>query len=162
MKKPLLLCALALALCLTNLQGADLPALNTIITAAEAGKILGAAVAAPTVDKGKDEQEVTYSTCRYESAKKDRALALDVREGGSTRKGALMILNANSPMLKPVSGLGEKAIFFDKGGAVGRGHSCTLHILKGDLLLSVSMTGVEAANALTEEKEIARKILARL
>jgi hypothetical protein len=57
----------------------------------------------------------------------------------------------------PVDGFGDKAIFYH-----GKTGLDMLHILKGDILITIGMHGVPAKTALEQEKSLAKKILAKL
>jgi hypothetical protein len=61
---------------------------------------------------------------------------------------------------EPVEGLGEKAAFLME--VTGERSRSRLHVLKGNTVVIVGITGVSDVNALEQEKAIAAKILAHL
>ena len=137
----------------------DIPA---VVTKAEAEKILGVPVKDPK-GKNKEGKDGFYdSDWTYYAVTGDKALVFDVVYPGrdapphlTEKMFSVMIPDRGKPV--SVEGLGDKANFcHDEAGLE------MIHVLKGDVLISIGTHGVPEKTALEQEKLLAAKILARL
>ncbi len=135
---------------------------STVITKAEAEKILGVPVK-DAKGRNKEGADGFYeSDWSYHAVKCDKALVLDLLVAGrdappDLTKTMFSVLPPNGGKSTKVGGLGEKAIFYhDKSGLD------ILNILKGDMLITIGIHGLPATAALEQEKAVATKILAHL
>ncbi len=135
---------------------------STVITKADAEKILGVPVKDPK-GRNKEGTDGFYdSEWSYHAVKGDKALVLDLLVAGrdappNLTKTMFSVLPPNGGKSTKVDGLGEKAIFYhDKSGLD------MLNILKGDMLITIGIHGLPANAALEQEKAVATKILAHL
>ena len=67
------------------------------------------------------------------------------------------VLPADGGKSTPITGLGDKAIFCPNETGMAM-----LHVLKGDILITIGIHGLPANTALDPEKSLATKILANL
>jgi hypothetical protein len=135
---------------------------STVITKADAEKILGVPVNDPK-GKNKEGTDGFYNSAwTYDAVKGDKALMLDLLIAGrdappNLTKTMFSVLPPGGGESTSVDGLGEKAIFYhDKTGL----HM--LNILKGDTLITIGIKGLSGTVALEQEKAAAAKILAHL
>jgi hypothetical protein len=135
---------------------------STVITKAEAEKILGVPVKDPK-GRNKEGTDGFYeSDWSYSSVKGDKGLVLDLLVAGrgappNLTKTMFSVLPPNGGKSTNVGELGEKAIFYhDKSGLD------ILNILKGDMFITIGIHGLPATAALEQEKAAATKILAHL
>jgi hypothetical protein len=135
---------------------------STVITKADAEKILGVPVKDPK-GKNKEGTDGFYeSDWSYSSVKGDKGLVLDLLVAGrgappNLTKTMFSVLPPNGGKSTNVGELGEKAIFYhDKSGLD------ILNILKGDMFITIGIHGLPATAALEQEKAAATKILAHL
>jgi len=135
---------------------------STVITKADAEKILGVPVKDPK-GRNKEGADGFYdSEWSYHAVKGDKALVLDLLVAGRDApphltKTMFSVLPPNGGKSTNVGGLGEKAIFYhDKSGLD------ILNILKGDMFITIGIHGLPATAALEQEKTVATKILAHL
>ena len=135
---------------------------STVITKADAEKILGVPVK-DAKGRNKEGADGFYdSEWSYHAVNGDRALVLDLLVAGrdappNLTKTMFSVLPPNGGKSTNVGGLGEKAIFYhDKSGLA------MLNILKGDMFITIGIHGLPASAALEQEKAVATKILAHL
>jgi hypothetical protein len=72
-------------------------------------------------------------------------------------KTMFSVLPADGGKSTPITGLGDKAIFCPKETGMAM-----LHVLKGDILVTIGIHGLPANAVLDSEKSMATKILANL
>jgi hypothetical protein len=135
---------------------------STVITKADAEKILGVPVK-DVKGRNKEGADGFYdSEWSYHAVYSDKALVLDLLVAGTDAPPNLTrtmfsVLPPNGGKSTNVDGFGEKAIFYhDKSGLD------MLNILKDDMLITIGIHGLPANTALEQEKAVATKILARL
>ena len=133
-----------------------------VITKTDAEKILGV----PVKDaKGRNQNgsDGYYdSEWSYHAIKGDKALIFDVLYAGRKAPPHLTqtmfsVLPADGGKSTPIAGLGDKAIFCPNETGMAM-----LHVLKGDILITIGIHGLPANAALDPEKSLATKILANL
>ena len=106
-----------------------------------------------------------YSKCNYYSLTPGKTLVLrffQAGEKGNVQK-ELEAMTKNTPALKEISGLGDKAMVTDgKASALPSG-AMMLYVVKGNALITVGITGFEDESlSLLKAKGVAEKILAQL
>jgi hypothetical protein len=130
-----------------------------VITKSDAEKILGV----PVKDaKGRNQNGADGyydSEWTYHTIKGDKALMFDVLYAGKPGLAATMfsILPADGGKSTPVNGVGDKAIFCPNETGMQM-----LHVLKGNILVTIGIHGLPANAGLDPEKSMATKILANL
>jgi hypothetical protein len=133
-----------------------------VITKADAEKILGV----PVKDaKGRNQNGADGyydSEWSYHAIKGDKALIFDVLYAGREAPPHLTqtmfsVLPADGGKSTRIDGLGDKAIFCPNETGMAM-----LHVLKGDILITIGVHGLPADAVLDPEKSMARKILANL
>jgi hypothetical protein len=130
-----------------------------VITKSDAEKILGV----PVKDaKGRNQNGTDGyydSEWTYHAIKGDKALMFDVLYAGKPGLAATMfsILPADGGKSTPVDGLGDKAMFCPNETGMQM-----LHVLKGNILVTIGIHGLPANAGLDPEKSMATKILANL
>ena len=130
-----------------------------VVTKSDAEKILGV----PVKDaKGRNQNGTDGyydSEWSYYAIKGDKALIFDVLYGGKPGLAATMfsVLPADGGKSTRIDGLGDKAIFcpHETGMAM-------LHVLKGNILVTIGIHGLPADVVRDPEKSMATKILANL
>jgi hypothetical protein len=133
-----------------------------VITKSDAEKILGV----PVKDaKGRNQNGTGgyyESEWSYRAIEGDKGVYLDVLYAGRDAPPHLTqtmfsMLPADGSKSTPIDGLGDKAVFCPN--ETGRP---MLHVLKGDILITIGIRGLSADAALDSEKSMATKILANL
>ena len=133
-----------------------------IITKSDAEKILGV----PVKDaKGRNQNgKGGYydSEWSYHAINGDKGLYVDVLYAGREAPPHLTqtmfsVLPADRSKSTRIDGLGDKAIFCPNETGMAM-----LHVLKGDILITIGSHGLSADAALDPEKSLATKILANL
>ena len=133
-----------------------------VITKSDAEKILGV----PVKDaKGRNQNGTDGyydSEWSYHAMKGDKWLYFDVLYAGKKAPPHLTqtmfsILPADRSKSTPIEGLGDKAIFCPNESGMAM-----LHVLKGDILVTIGIHGLSADAVLDSEKSMATKILANL
>jgi hypothetical protein len=162
MKYQLIVIGTALAVCSYSAFAGEKVDISTVITKAEAEKILGVPVNDPK-GKNKEGTDGFYNSAwSYDAAKGDKALMLDLLVAGrdappNLTKTMFSVFPPGGGESISVDGLGEKAIFYhDKTGLD------MLNVLKGDMLITIGIKGLPGTAALELEKAAATKILAHL
>src|SRR6266480_6017467 len=133
-----------------------------VVTKSDAEKILGV----PVKDaKGRNQNGADGyygSEWSYHAINGDKALIFDVLYAGREAPPHLTqtmfsVLPADGGKSTRVDGLGDKAIFCPNETGMAM-----LHVLKGDILITIGIHGLPANAALNPEKSLATKILANL
>jgi hypothetical protein len=133
-----------------------------VITKSDAEKILGV----PVKDaKGRNQNgKGGYydSEWSYHAINGDKLLMFDVLYAGRDAPPHLTqtmfsVLPADNSKSTPIGGLGDKAIFCPNETGMAM-----LHVLKGDILITIGIHGLPANAVLDSEKSMATKILANL
>ena len=130
-----------------------------VVTKSDAEKILGVTVKDA---KGRNQNGTDGyydSEWSYHAIKGDKALIFDVLYAGKPGLAATMfsILPADGRKSTPVNGLGDKAMFCPNETGMAM-----LHVLKGNILVTIGIHGLPADVVRDPEKSIATKILANL
>jgi hypothetical protein len=135
---------------------------STVITKAEAEKILGVPVKDPK-GRNKEGADGFYeSEWSYHAITGDKGLYFDVLYAGREAPPHLTqtmfsVLPADGSKSTRIDGLGDKAIFCPNETGMAM-----LHVLKRDILITIGSHGLPANAALEQEKAAATKILAHL
>jgi len=130
-----------------------------VVTKSDAERILGV----PVKDaKGRNQNGTDGyydSEWTYHAIKGDKALMFDVLYAGKPGLAATMfsILPADGGKSTPVDGLGDKAMFCPNETGMQM-----LHVLKGNILVTIGIHGLPDNAGLDPEKSMATKILANL
>jgi len=133
-----------------------------VITKSDAEKILGG----PVKDARGRNQNGTDgyydSEWSYHAINGEKGLMFDVLYAGRKAPPHLTqtmfsVLPADGGKSTPITGLGDKAIFCPNETGMAM-----LHVLKGDILITIGIHGLPANAALDPEKSMATKILGNL
>ena len=133
-----------------------------VITKSDSEKILGV----PVKDaKGRNQNGkggYYESEWSYRAIEGNKGVYFDVLYAGRDAPPHLTqtmfsMLPADGSKSTPIDGLGDKAVFCPN--ETGRP---MLHVLKGDILITIGIRGLSADAALEQEKAVAAKILAHL
>jgi len=133
-----------------------------VITKSDAEKILGG----PVKDARGRNQNGTDgyydSEWSYHAINGEKGLMFDVLYAGRKAPPHLTqtmfsVLPADGGKSTPITGLGDKAIFCPNETGMAM-----LHVLKGDILITIGIHGLPANSALDPEKSLATRILANL
>jgi hypothetical protein len=133
-----------------------------VITKSDAEKILGV----PVKDaKGRNQNGsggYYDSEWSYHAINGDKRLYFDVLYAGRDAPPHLTqtmfsVLPADNSKSTPIDGLGDKAIFCPNETGMAM-----LHVLKGDILITIGIHGLSANAAVEQEKAAAAKILGHL
>jgi len=133
-----------------------------VITKSDVERILGAPVKDPK-GRNKNGTDGYYeSEWSYRSVEGDKGLYFDVLYAGQGAPPHLTqtmfsMLPADKSKSTPVEGLGDKAVFCPNETGMAM-----LHVLKGDILITIGFHGPAPKTVLDSEKSIATKILANL
>jgi hypothetical protein len=161
MKRTLFNLVVLTVLCLRthSVSAADKIDVSTVITKADAEAILGVPVR-DAKGRNKEGDDGYYdSEWSYYAVKGDKALVFDVlyaKPGLAEKMFSVVSTEGDKPT--PVEGLGDKAVFY-KGKTT---LLYVLNILRGNVLVTIGMSGVPAETALEQEKSLAKKILQHL
>jgi hypothetical protein len=157
-----LLIVTALVVCAGCAIAGDKIDVPKIITKSDAEKILGV----PVKDaKGRNQNGTGgyyESEWSYRAIEGDKGVYFDVLYAGRDAPPHLTqtmfsMLPADGSKSTPLDGLGDKAVFCPN--ETGRP---MLHVLKGDILITIGIRGLSADAALDSGKSMATKILANL
>ncbi|MEP7015442.1 MAG: hypothetical protein ABI925_08390 [Verrucomicrobiota bacterium] len=137
---------------------------SQIVNQAMAESILDSKVkvTAPRNSQGGDGY---YSKCNYYSAPPGKTLLLRVYRAaeGYYAQYEFDVVTQNTPSLKTVPGLGDKAMVTGGKASALPASSMMLYVLKGNVLLTVGLSGFDDENAsLSKARTVAEKILAQL
>ena len=130
-----------------------------VITKSDAGKILGVPVKNA---KGRNQNGTDGyydSEWSYYATKGDKALIFDVLYAGKPglAPSLFSVLPADGSKSARIDGLGDKAIFCPNETGMAM-----LHVLKGNILVTIGIHGLHANAVLDPEKSMATKILTNL
>ena len=133
-----------------------------VITKSDVEKIVGAPVKDP---KGRNKNGTAgyyESEWSYRAIEGDKGVYFDVLYAGRDAPPHLTqtmfsMLPADKSKSTPVQGLGDKAIFCPNETGMAM-----LHVLKGDILITIGFHGQAPKTVLDSEKSLATKILASL
>ncbi len=149
----------ALVVCAGSAFAGDRIDVPKVITKSDAEKILGV----PVKDaKGRNQNGnggYYDSEWSYYAIKGDKALIFDILYAGKPGLAATMfsVLPADGGKSTRIEGLGDKAIFCPNETGMAM-----LHILKGNILVTIGIHSLPASAVLDPEKSMATKILANL
>jgi hypothetical protein len=144
---------------LASANGGDKIDVSKVATKSDAEKILGV----PVKDaKGRNQNGTDGyydSEWTYHAIQGDKALMFDVLYAGKPGLAATMfsILPADGGKSTRIDGLGDKAMFCPNETGMQM-----LHVLKGNILVTIGIHGLPANAGLDPEKSMATKILANL
>jgi hypothetical protein len=144
---------------LASANGGDKIDVSKVVTKSDAEKILGV----PVKDaKGRNQNGTDGyydSEWTYHAIQGDKALMFDVLYAGKPGLAATMfsILPADGGKSTRIDGLGDKAMFCPNETGMQM-----LHVLKGNILVTIGIHGLPANAGLDPEKSMATKILANL
>src|SRR5215475_5374025 len=133
-----------------------------VITKSDVEKIVGGPVRDPKGHNKNGTDGYYESEWSYRSVEGNKGIYFDILYPG---KGApphltqtmFSMLPADKSKSTPVEGLGDKAIFCPNETGMAM-----LHVLKGDILITIGFHGPAPKTVLDSEKSIATKILANL
>jgi hypothetical protein len=133
-----------------------------VITKSDAEKVLGVPVKGAKGRNQNGKGGYYDSEWSYHAIKGDKLLMFDVLYAGQEAPPHLTqtmfsVLPADGSKSTVIDGLGDKAIFCPTETGMAM-----LHVLKGDILITIGIHGLPATAALEQEKGIAAKILAHL
>jgi len=133
-----------------------------VITKSDVEKIVGAPVKDPKGQNKNGTGGYYESEWSYRSVEGDKGLYFDVLYAGQDAPPHLTqtmfsVLPADRSKSTPVEGLGDKAIFCPNETGMAM-----LHVLKGDILITIGFHGPAPKAVLDSEKSIAAKILEHL
>ena len=133
-----------------------------VITKSDVEKIVGAPVKDPKGHNKNGTAGYYESEWSYRSSEGDKGIYFDVLYPGQDAPPHLTqtmfsMLPADKSKSTPVDGLGDKAIFCPNETGMAM-----LHVLKGDILITIGFHGQAPKTVLDSEKSLATKILASL
>jgi hypothetical protein len=133
-----------------------------VVTKSDAEKILGVPVKGARGRNKNGTGGYYESEWSYHAIEGDKGVYFDVLYAGRDAPPHLTqtmfsVLPADNSKSTPIEGLGDKAIFCPNETGMAM-----LHVLKGDILITIGMHGLSANAALDPEKSLATKILANL
>jgi len=133
-----------------------------VITKSDVEKIVGAPVKDPKGHNKNGTAGYYESEWSYRSSEGDKGIYFDVLYPGQDAPPHLTqtmfsMLPADKSKSTPVNGLGDKAIFCPNETGMAM-----LHVLKGDILITIGFHGQVPKTVLDSEKSVATKILANL
>ena len=136
---------------------------STIVTKADAKSILGAEVkdSTPRNVQGGDGY---YSKCNYYSVTPGKTLLIRVYQAaaGYDAQKELETVTKDTPAVKLVSGLGDKAVVTSGTASGLPSRVLMLYVMKGNALITIGLSGLEDEAAVGKAKGVAQKILAQL
>src|ERR1019366_639182 len=160
---------IVLAVVLARMTSAMLAAENhidvaAIINKADAESVLGVKVKEPMPGnfQGGDGY---YSKCNYYSVTPGKTLLLRTYQAaaGYDAQKELEMVTKNTTSVKPVSGLGDKALATSGTASGLPARVMILYVVKGNALVTVGLSGLEDdAAALDKAKTVAQKLLVHL
>ena len=133
-----------------------------VITKSDVEKIVGAPVKDPKGHNKNGTAGYYESEWSYRSSEGDKGIYFDVLYPGQDAPPHLTqtmfsMLPADKSKSTPVNGLGDKAIFCPNETGMAM-----LHVLKGDILITIGFHGQAPKTVLDSEKSQATKIVASL
>lgn len=159
----------AVAVVLANGTSSILAAENyidvaAIINKAEAESVLGVKVKDPT-PRNIQGGDGYYSKCNYYSITPGKTLLLRTYQAaaGHDAQKELEMVTKNTISVKPVSGLGDKALVTSGPASGLPARVMILYVVKGNALVTIGLSGLEdEVAALDKAKTVAQKLLAKL
>src|SRR5437773_12572684 len=161
MKNNLIIAAL-LCVVVYSVAAGDKIDVSAVVTKADAEAILGVPVKDPK-GRNKEGSDGFYdSEWSYYAVKGDKALIFDVLYAGREAPPHLTqtmfsVLPADGSKSTRIDGLGDKAIFCPNETGMAM-----LHVLKGNILITIGIHGLPTDVVRDPEKSMATKILANL
>ena len=158
------LTALLGALLLTRIFAADNPIdVSTIVSKADAKTILGTEVKDST-PRNVRAGDGYYSKCNYYSVTPGKTLLIRVYQAaaGYDAQKELETVTKDTPEVKPVSGLGDKALVTSGKASGLPARVLMLYVMKGNALITIGLSGLDDEAAVEKAKAVAQKILAQL
>ena len=157
-----LLIVTALVVCAGCAIAGDKIDIPKVITKSDVEKIVGAPVKDPKGHNKNGTAGYYESEWSYRSSEGDKGIYFDVLYPGQDAPPHLTqtmfsMLPADKSKSTPVNGLGDKAIFCPNETGMAM-----LHVLKGDILITIGFHGHFTGAVLDTGKAMARKILANL
>ena len=157
-----LLIVTALVVCAGCAIAGDKIDIPKVITKSDVEKIVGAPVKDPKGHNKNGTAGYYESEWSYRSSEGDKGIYFDVLYPGQDAPPHLTqtmfsMLPADKSKSTPVEGLGDKAIFCPNETGMAM-----LHVLKGDILITIGFHGQAPKTVLDSEKSLATKILASL
>ena len=133
-----------------------------VVTKSDVEKILGEPVKDAKGHNQNGKGGYYESEWSYRAIQGDKGIYFDVLYAGREAPPHLTetmfsVLPADKTKSTPIEGLGDKAIFCPNETGMAM-----LHVLKGDILITIGIHGLSANTALDPEKSMATKILASL
>jgi len=133
-----------------------------VITKSDAEKILGMPVKDAKGRNRNGKGGYYESEWSYHAIEGDKGVYFDVLYAGRDAPRHLsqtmfLMLPADGSKSTPIDGLGDKAVFCPNETGMAM-----LHVLKGDILITIGIHGLPANAVLDSEKSMATKILANL
>src|SRR5215475_14813927 len=133
-----------------------------VITKSDVEKILGVPVKDAKGHNKNGTGGYYESEWSYRTVEGDKGIYFDVLYAGQDAPPHLTqtmfsMLPADKSKSTPIEGLGDKAIFCPSETGMAM-----LHVLKGDILITIGIHGLPVNAALDSEKSMATKILANL
>jgi hypothetical protein len=152
----------AVAVCTCSALAGEKIDVPKVITKSDAEKIVGAPVKDPKGHNKNGTGGYYESEWSYRSIEGDKGLYFDVLYAGQDAPPHLTrtmfsMLPADKSKSTPVEGLGDKAIFCPNETGMAM-----LHVLKGDILITIGFHGPAPKTVLDSEKSMAAKILKNL
>lgn len=136
---------------------------SSIVNKADAKAILGTEVrdSRPRNVQGGDGY---YSKCNYYSVTPGKTLLIRVYQAapGYDAQKELETVTKDTPAVKPVSGLGDKAVVTSGAASGLPSRVLMLYVMKANTLITIGLSGLDDEAALEKAKGIAQKILAQI
>ena len=135
-----------------------------IINQAEAESVLGVKVKDP-MPRNTQGGDGYYSKCNYYSVTPGKTLLIRAYQAaaGYDAQKELEMVTKNTPSVKPVSGVGDKASAASGTASGLPARVMMLYVVKGNALVTIGLSGLEDdAAALDKAKTVAQKLLAHL
>jgi hypothetical protein len=136
---------------------------SSIVTKDDAKSILGTEVkdSSPRNVQGGDGY---YSKCNYYSVTPGKTLLMRVYQAaaGYDAQKELETVTKDTPEVKPVSGIGDKALVTSGTASGLPARVLMLYVMKGNALITIGLSGLDDEVALEKAKGVAQKILAQL
>jgi len=164
MRKTMVAFAILMSVCVgeRSAMAGDKIDVPKVITKSDAEKILGMPVKDAKGRNRNGKGGYYDSEWSYQAINSDKGLMFDVLYAGKDAPAHLTqtmfsVLPADGSKSTPIDGLGDKAIFCPSETGMAM-----LHVLKGDILITIGIHGLPVNAALDSEKSMATKILANL
>ena len=105
-----------------------------------------------------------YSKCNYYSVTPGKTLLMRVYQAaaGYDAQKELETVTKDTPEVKSVSGIGDKALVTSGTASGLPSRVLMLYVMKGNALITIGLSGLDDEVALEKAKGVAQKILAKL